>query len=69
VDRLFWIVARRFWSGWKRSLTPRIHGELLMLGFAPQVWFSATMRKIRSRMCLEIRFLPTGLLTREIHRQ
>jgi hypothetical protein len=21
VDRLFWIVARRFWSGWKRSLT------------------------------------------------
>lgn len=64
-DRLFWLLVRRYWSGWKQALrivtpqtvvrwhragfrwyckliskvwkptwgAPRIHGELLMLGF------------------------------------
>jgi transposase InsO family protein len=29
LDRLFWLIVRRCWSGG----APRIHGELLMLGF------------------------------------
>jgi putative transposase len=40
LDKLFWVLVRRFWSEWKQALiivnstwgAPRIHCELLMVG-------------------------------------
>jgi hypothetical protein len=41
LHKLFWVALKTFWSGWRKPLilenptwgAPRIHGELLKLGF------------------------------------
>jgi hypothetical protein len=68
VDRLFWIVARRFWSDWKRSLiivTPETVVRWHRAGFRFYWrWISRTMQQVgRKRISKEVRELIFRMVT------
>jgi putative transposase len=68
VDRLFWIVARRFWSGWKRSLilvTPETVAHWHRVGFRHYWrWISRTREHVgRRRIPKEARDLIFRMVT------
>jgi putative transposase len=62
VDRLFWIVARRLWSGWKRSIiivAPETVARWHQVGFRLYWrWISQTRQRVgRKRISKELREL------------
>jgi hypothetical protein len=68
VDRLFWIVARKFWSGWKRSLiivTPETVARWHRVSFRLYWrWISRTREHVgRRRIPKEARDLILRMVT------